>query len=120
MRKQSQIWSDTNSSEVQKMRAESELLTGQLAVRNADLASLRQQLTGVEADRVRALLEKQQVSSQRLALLNAEGVMTIQAYDFLHHGDGQAEPGIEQFCKLCSWYRLARAPCSSNARVWRK
>jgi hypothetical protein len=61
MRQQAQIWSDVSSSEVQKMRAEGELLTAQLAARSAELAGLRQQLTDVEAERDRALQERQQV-----------------------------------------------------------
>jgi hypothetical protein len=55
MRQQAKIWSDVSSSEVEKMRAEGELLTGQLAQRSAELAALRQQLTDVEAERDRAL-----------------------------------------------------------------
>jgi hypothetical protein len=61
MRQQAQIWSDVSSSEVEKMRAVGELLTGQLAARSAELAALRQQLTDVEAERDRALQERQQV-----------------------------------------------------------
>eukprot|EP00878_Enallax_costatus_P047328 GHUV01057859.1.p2 GENE.GHUV01057859.1~~GHUV01057859.1.p2 ORF type:complete len:122 (-),score=35.94 GHUV01057859.1:2-367(-) len=61
MRKQAQIWSDANSSEVDKLRAETELLNGQLAQRNTELGSLRERLTAVEAERDRALQEKQQV-----------------------------------------------------------
>ncbi|WIA19757.1 hypothetical protein OEZ85_005673 [Tetradesmus obliquus] len=61
MRQQAQIWSDVSSSEVQKMRAEGELLAGQLAARSAELAALRQQLTDMDAERDRALQERQQV-----------------------------------------------------------
>jgi hypothetical protein len=63
MRQQAQIWSDVSSSEVEKMHAEGELLTGQLAARSAELAELRQQLTDVEAERDRALQERQQVGA---------------------------------------------------------
>jgi hypothetical protein len=66
MRQQAQIWSDVSSSEVEKMRAEGELLTGQLAARSAELAALRQQLTDVEAERDRALQERQQVGAGKV------------------------------------------------------
>ncbi|KAF6259988.1 P-loop containing nucleoside triphosphate hydrolase protein [Scenedesmus sp. NREL 46B-D3] len=65
VRQQAQIWSDVSSSEVQKMRAEGGLLTGQLAARSAELAGLRQQLTEVEAERDRALQERQQALEER-------------------------------------------------------
>lgn len=61
MRKQAKIWSDVSSSEVDKMRAETQLLNEQLAQRSTELSSLRGQLTTVEAERDRALQEKHQV-----------------------------------------------------------
>lgn len=67
MRKQAQIWSDANSSEIDKMRAEATLLNTQLADRNAELSSLRQKLTEAEAARDRALQEKHQVGRHNVA-----------------------------------------------------
>ena len=61
LREQAKIWSDSHHSEGDKLKAEVELLSGQLLQRIGELSSIREQLTEARAERDRALQEKQQV-----------------------------------------------------------
>jgi hypothetical protein len=61
LRQQAQIWCDSHHSEGDKLKAEVELLNGQLLQRSNELSSMREQLTEARAERDRALQERQQV-----------------------------------------------------------
>jgi hypothetical protein len=61
LRQQAQIWCDSHHSEGDKLKAEVELLNGQLLQRSNELSTTREQLTEARAERDRALQERQQV-----------------------------------------------------------
>jgi outer membrane murein-binding lipoprotein Lpp len=61
LRQQAQIWCGSRQGEGDKLKAEVELLNGQLLQRSNDLSSLREQLTEARSERDRALQERQQV-----------------------------------------------------------
>jgi hypothetical protein len=64
LREQAMIWSDSHHSEGDKLKAEAELLNGQLLQRSNELSSVREQLTEARAERDRALQERQQVGGK--------------------------------------------------------
>lgn len=64
LRQQAQIWCDSHHSEGDKLKAEVELLNGQLLQRSNELSSTREQLTEARAERDRALQERQQVGAR--------------------------------------------------------
>jgi hypothetical protein len=71
LRQQAQIWCDSRQGEDDKLKAEVELLSGQLLQRSNDLSSLREQLTEARSERDMALQERQQVGQHESG---AEGV----------------------------------------------